>query len=76
VDAEGSFGLYLQKNSKYISGYQAKLEFTISLREMDRAILEDINLYFNYAGKISKQGDQAFKYKVSSIKGLAIILER
>jgi hypothetical protein len=75
VDAELSFGLYLQKNSKYISGYQAKLEFTVPLRGTDR-VIEDINLYFNYAGKIYKQGDQAFRYKVSSIKGLAIILER
>ncbi len=75
TEGEGSFGLYFQKNSKYRSGYQVKLDFTISVHEKDRAILEDINLYFNSVGKIYKQGDQAFKYKVSSIKGLAMILE-
>lgn len=47
ADGEGSFGLYLQKTSKIQTGYQVKYEFTIVLHDRDRALLENVQLFFN-----------------------------
>src|SRR5438270_752067 len=74
ADGEGSFGLYLQQNSKYLTGYQVKYEFTIVQHYRDRALLENIKLYFNGAGGLDKHGELSVKYRVSSKKDVSLIL--
>lgn len=62
------------KNSKYQLGYQLKYEFTIALHKKDRALLENIKLYFNGVGGIHQHGKESVHYRVSSLKDVSIIL--
>lgn len=76
ADGEGSFGIYLQKTAKnQQTGYQVKYEFTIVLHDRDRALLENVQLFFNGIGGIDKHGKTSSKYRVSSIKDLSIIID-
>jgi hypothetical protein len=75
MDGEGSFGIYITKDCNYKSGYKVQAEFILAVHAKDRAILESMDVCLNYAGKISKQGDKAFRYRVSSKKGLTRLLE-
>jgi hypothetical protein len=75
TDGEGSFGIYLQKTSKIQTGYQVKYEFTIVLHDRDRALLENVQLFFNGIGGIDKHGKSSSKYRVSSIKDISKIID-
>jgi hypothetical protein len=75
TDGEGSFGIYLQKTSKYQIGYQVKYEFTIVQHIRDRALLENIKLSFNGIGGIDQHAKLSVKYRVSSIKDILIIID-
>jgi hypothetical protein len=75
TDGEGSFWIYLQKNSKYLIGYQVKYEFTIVQHIKDRALLENIKLSFNGVGAIDKHGELSVKSRVSSIKDILLIID-
>jgi hypothetical protein len=44
ADGEASFGIYYTKTSKF--GFQVKYEFTIVQHIRDRALLENIQLFF------------------------------
>lgn len=75
TDGEGSFGVYLAKNSTFKSGYQLKYEFTIALHNKDQALLESIKLSLNGVGAIHKHGKLSIHYRVSSVKDISIILD-
>jgi hypothetical protein len=75
TDGEGSFGVYLQKTPKSQTGYQVKYEFTIVLHDRDRALLENVQLFFNGVGGIDRHGKSSSKYRVSSIKDLKVIID-
>jgi hypothetical protein len=75
IDGEGSFGIYLQKNSKYQLGYQVKYEFAIVVHSKDRALLEKIKLSFNGVGGLDKHGKLSVKFRVSSIKDISILID-
>lgn len=64
ADGEGSFGIFLQKTPKIQTGYQVKYEFTIVLHDRDRALLENVQLFFNGIGGIDKHGKFSSKYRV------------
>jgi hypothetical protein len=74
VDGEGSFGLYLAKNSSTRSGYQIQATFHITLHKNDYALLEMVKEFFGVGG-IYKDGDRYIKYSVRSLKDLAIIIK-
>jgi hypothetical protein len=74
VDGEGSFGLYLAKDSSTRSGYHIQSTFQITLHKNDYALLEMVKEFFGVGG-IYKDGDRYFKYSVKSLKDLAIIIK-
>jgi len=71
----GSFGIFLQKTPKIQTGYQVKYEFTIVLHDRDRALLENVQLFFNGISGIDKHGKFSSKYRVSSIKDILVIID-
>lgn len=73
ADGEASFGIYYTKTSKF--GFQVKYEFTIVQHIRDRALLENIQLFFNNIGGLDKHGKLSVKYRVSSIKDILIIID-
>ena len=50
-----------------------KLEFIISLHEKDKALLEEIKIYFR-VGDIYKQGAKSIQFIVQSVKDLQVII--
>jgi len=52
-----------------------KYEFTIVLHDRDRALLENVQLFFNGIGGIDKHGKSSSKYRVSSIKDITMIID-
>nr|YP_010727786.1 homing endonuclease [Leptographium wingfieldii]WDZ67423.1 homing endonuclease [Leptographium wingfieldii]WDZ67470.1 homing endonuclease [Leptographium wingfieldii]WDZ67517.1 homing endonuclease [Leptographium wingfieldii]WDZ67563.1 homing endonuclease [Leptographium wingfieldii]WDZ67609.1 homing endonuclease [Leptographium wingfieldii] len=52
VDAEGSFSISVIKDPRYKAGYRVEAIFSISLHKKDLAILEQIQSFFDGAGKI------------------------
>lgn len=74
TDAEGCFGMYIYKNTKYKTNWFASLVFQISLHEKDRDLLEQIQNSFCVGG-ISSHDSAALKYSVISHKYLQIIID-
>jgi len=74
TDAEGCFGIYIYKNTKYKTNWFASLVFQISLHEKDRDLLEQIKIYFGVGG-ISSHDSAALKYSVRSHKDMQIIID-
>nr|YP_009391114.1 cytochrome b [Esteya vermicola]ARV88381.1 cytochrome b [Esteya vermicola] len=52
VDAEGSFSIIVIKDPRYKAGYRVEAIFSIALHKKDVAILENIQNFFEGAGKI------------------------
>jgi LAGLIDADG endonuclease len=74
-DAEVSFMILINNNSKVKLGFQTQVCFQIGLHEKDRALLERIQSFFKGVGNISKLGTDLVQYRVSSIKDLGEIAE-
>ena len=68
---EGCFLISITKNKELKIGWYVKAYFQISLYKKDKAILEQIQSFFG-VGSIVKQGTDAIKYRVGSVKNLAI----
>ena len=73
ADAESSFILLINKNSKYKMGYSLQASFQIKLHKKDRALLEKIASYFG-VGNISKGGVDSISYRVTSLKHLTRVI--
>lgn len=73
-DAEGSFGLYIYKNSDFKTGWKCFLVFSISLHKKDREILSQIQNFFGFGG-IHSHGTNSLKYTVKSLNELQIIID-
>lgn len=69
VDAEGSFGVSISKNSSRSLGYVINVSFEIALQASDKHILLKLKDYFRVGG-IYKHGNDMYRYKVSSIKDI------
>ena len=76
TDAEGCFEILIRKDSRCISGdrYNYNLCFSIGLHKKDRPILESIQMYFNGIGSITKQGNNAVRFRVTSLVDLLVII--
>lgn len=72
TDAEGFFTLSIVKDSRSKTGWGVKFSFQIGLHNKERALLEQIKLYFN-SGNISKHGSM-LHFRVESIKDLAKVI--
>lgn len=73
-DAEGSFGLYIYKNSDFKTGWRAYLIYSISLHEKDKDLLNQIQNFFGFGG-IHKHGKESLKYRVNSLNDLQIVID-
>jgi hypothetical protein len=69
ADAESSFVILINKNSKYKMGYSIQASFAIKLHKKDRVLLEKIVSYFG-VGNISIGGVDSLSYRVTSLKDL------
>lgn len=73
IDAEGCFMLALAVSSAYTQGYNITLKFSMSMHEKDMDLLIKLQKFFG-VGTITKHGPTAIKYKVTSIKDMAVII--
>jgi len=75
ADGESCFFIGVSKDSKNYTGYRVKAHFQIGLHEKDRALLEEIQNYFDGVGSIYKQSNRdVVIYSVSSITDLEVII--
>lgn len=73
ADAESSFILLLNKNSKYKTGYSLQTSFSIHLHQKERALLERIASFYG-GGNITKTGEDSISYRVTSLKDLIQVI--
>lgn len=75
TDAEGCFFVNVVKDNKYKTGWRIQLAFSITLHKKDKALLEDIKIYFGEIGSFNtKHGPDTIKYLVYSIEDLAVVI--
>ena len=73
VDAEGCFSIIIRERENSKMRWIVGPVFQISLHYRDKDLLERIECYFG-VGSITKQGENMFQYRVSSINDLKVIL--
>jgi hypothetical protein len=73
VDGEGCFRLSITKNKRYKTGLKVESIFSIGLHEKDKALLELIGSFLG-VGQIYKHGNDSVQLRVTSIKGLEVII--
>ena len=64
----------ITENQKLKHGFQVQFFFVIGLHHRDKALLEEILIYFA-VGNIIKEKSGILKYKVSSVKDLRVIID-
>jgi hypothetical protein len=77
TDAEGCFSVEIMKDSRNPKkiNYNYNLCFKIGLHRRDRALLEEIQKYFGGIGSITVLDENAYLYRVASIKNLKLIID-
>jgi len=73
TDGEGCFWIDVYKDNTYKTGWRVKLFYQINLHIKDKALLEQIQKFFN-AGNMYNS-PTAIRYYVSSVKDLQIIIQ-
>lgn len=74
IDAEGCFSIIIWKTPKSKTGWTVQAEFSIGLHKKDLEILELIKSNFGGIGKISLQGKDSIRYRVTSPQGLINVI--
>lgn len=74
ADAEGSFSILIQPNSKYKTNWRIKAIFAIGLHKKDIELLKNIQSSLG-VGKLHKHGKNSVQYRVESIKDLQVIVD-
>ena len=74
TDSEGCFSVSVYRNNTFKTGLRIILMFTIVLHLKDKMVLELIHNHFK-VGRVTKQGAQAIRFRVDSLKDLAVIIE-
>ena len=74
ADAEGCFLINVVKHTNLKTGWQIQLVFRISLHIKDKALLEQIQIYFKVSW-VAKEGSKAYKYSVTSRKEFQVIID-
>nr|YP_009262041.1 LAGLIDADG endonuclease [Chrysoporthe austroafricana]AMX22116.1 LAGLIDADG endonuclease [Chrysoporthe austroafricana] len=72
-DAECSFSILIQANSKYSTGWRIKPVFAIGLHKKDLELLKGIQSYLG-VGKIHIHGKDSIQFRVDSPKELEVII--
>ena len=74
TDAVGCFTIFISKSNNYRSGWEVKVSYQINLHKKDLFLLKQIHNYFG-VGKISKQSEYTYQYRVQSIKDMVSIIK-
>ena len=74
IDDEGSFSISITKNKDLKVGWRVKLIFQIELHRKDIVLLKNIKHSLG-VGQIFKDGPNAIKFEVQSIKELIVIID-
>lgn len=69
-DAESTFSISVRKNTNFRLGWKVEAIFRIGLNKRDLNLLEQIQAYFGGVGRIVKQGNDIYAYRVSSLKDI------
>nr|4YIS_A Chain A, Meganuclease I-CpaMI [Cryphonectria parasitica]4YIS_B Chain B, Meganuclease I-CpaMI [Cryphonectria parasitica] len=72
-DAECSFSILIQANSKYSTGWRIKPVFAIGLHKKDNELLKRIQSYLG-VGKIHIHGKDSIQFRIDSPKELEVII--
>ena len=75
VDAEGCFHVSITKNKRLKLGLQVRLFFEIGLNEKDKALLEQIKIFFRVGSIIYYEKTKSFLFLVSSTKDFQNIID-
>lgn len=73
ADAECSFSILIQVNSKYSTGWRIKPIFAIGLHKKDIEILKSIQSSLGI-GKIHIHGKDSIQFRVDSLKELQVVI--
>lgn len=73
-DGESYFNIALGKNPKLKTGWSVKLSFGVNLHKKDEALLEKLQVYFNYIGVVADREQDVIKFTVSSLTDLETII--
>jgi len=71
-DAEASFFILIEHNTKYKTNWRVKAVFSIGLHKKDKVLLEQIKTYFDGGSIYTKHGPQTIQYRVESVKDLEV----
>jgi len=74
TDGEGSFILNIYQNKEIKIGWHVRLEFLITLHEKDKALLEQIQNYWNLGNLRTQDSREKVYFYVRSIEDLAKII--
>jgi hypothetical protein len=74
TDAEGCFTVSISKSRSTSIGWTVIPCFKITLHKKDSALLEMIKTFFNGVGNITKHGKDSISYRISSLKGLSLVI--
>ena len=73
TDGEGCFFVGISPGPKHKIGHRVKATFQIGLHIKDKALLEQIQLFFG-VGQISKLGAESVQFRVSALEDLKVII--
>jgi hypothetical protein len=73
ADAEASFSILIQHNTKFNTNWRVKAIFSIGLHIKDFVLLESLRQTLG-VGKIHKHGKSSIQFRVESIKELQVIV--
>nr|YP_009262127.1 LAGLIDADG endonuclease [Chrysoporthe deuterocubensis]AMX22202.1 LAGLIDADG endonuclease [Chrysoporthe deuterocubensis] len=74
ADGEASFMLWVRKSDRVKTGWQVSGVFFIHLHAKDLLLLQGIQAFFGGVGAIHKGSEKSYKYTVSAIKELDVII--
>lgn len=74
TDAEGCFFAALKKDNRYKVGYQIQLGFQIGLHNKDKALLEEIKLFFNCGETYYYNNKNIGRFTVRSLNSINNII--
>nr|ATI20525.1 hypothetical protein [Juglanconis juglandina] len=74
TEGEGSFFVSLTKNSRFKTGVEVRLGFSLTQHSRDMILLQGIESFFGCGKSLLRSGSLAGDYKVSSVKDLSEII--
>lgn len=74
MDAEGSFKVFVPKDTRKSTGWRVRAVFSIALHKKDLDTLLHIQAYFGGAGTIKKKHEQSLVYRIYDLEKIAAVI--